>query len=252
MGKLTDKVVIITGISSGIGKATALLFALEGALVVGADVNSEKALEVIKEIELEDGRGVFIKTDVSKSDNVDRLVQKALSFGKIDILVNNAGVEVVKKLSDTLEEEWDRTIDVNLKSVYLTCKAVLPTMIKQRSGIIINNSSVSALVGSFSTVYSASKGGIVSLSKSLAVEVGSYNIRVNCVLPGAIETPMLDRVNKKLGDPDKIRKERIKLYPIGRFGNAEEVAKTILFLASDDSSFITGTSIIVDGGFISK
>ncbi|MHA2028042.1 MAG: SDR family NAD(P)-dependent oxidoreductase, partial [Candidatus Kariarchaeaceae archaeon] len=149
-------------------------------------------------------------------------------------------------------EEWDKTVNVNLKSVYLTCKKIVPIMIKQKYGVIVNTSSVSALVGSFSTVYSATKGGIVSFSKALAVEVAEHNIRVNCILPGAIETPMLARVNQKLGNPEQIREERMKLYPMGRFGVPEEVASVMVFLASDDSSFITGESLVVDGGFVSK
>ncbi|MHA1984905.1 MAG: SDR family NAD(P)-dependent oxidoreductase [Candidatus Hodarchaeales archaeon] len=252
MAKLDGKVAIITGIADGIGKATAFKFAQEKAIVIGADIDQEKGLETIKKIESLEGKSLFVKTDVSISEDVDNLIKQALSFGKIDILVNNAGIEVVKKLIDTSEEEWDKTFNVNLKSVYLMCQKVIPFMIKQNYGIIVNNSSVSALVGSFSTVYSATKGGIVSFSKALAVEVAQHNIRVNCILPGAIETPMLTRVNEKLGDPEKIREERMKLYPMGRFGVPEEVANAIVFLASEDSSFITGQSLIVDGGYISK
>ncbi len=252
MKRLDGKIAIITGIGSGIGKSTALLFGKEGATVVGADIDQQAGLKVINEIEKDGGSGIFIQTDVSKALEVDVLVQNAISLGRIDVLVNNAGIEVVKSITDTTEEEWDKTIDTNLKSVFLTCQKTIPTMHKQKSGVIINNASVAAIVGSFSAVYSASKGGIVSLTKALAVDLGPSNIRVNCVLPGAIETPMLDRVNKKLGDEKKIREERIKSYPIGRFGNPEEVAKTILFLASDDASFITGASVVVDGGFSSK
>lgn len=252
MRKLEDKISIITGVGSGIGRSTALLFANEGSIVIGADLDENRGEKVIAEIKKKGGKGIFVKTDVSISEDVIKLVEKALFMGKIDILVNNAGVEVVKNLVDTTEDEWDNTLDVNLKSVFLTCKYIIPVMQKQGEGVIINNSSVAAIVGSFSTVYSASKGGIVSLSKALAVNLGPSNIRVNCILPGAIETPMLDRVNEKLGDPDVIRNERIKSYPIGRFGKAEEVAKTILFLASEDASFITGASIVIDGGFSSK
>ncbi|MHA2101415.1 MAG: SDR family NAD(P)-dependent oxidoreductase [Candidatus Kariarchaeaceae archaeon] len=250
--KLDGKITIITGIGSGIGKSTALLFGEEGATVVGADIDQQAGLKVIKEIERNGGNGIFIQTDVSNATEVDVLVQNAISLGRIDVLVNNAGIEVVKSITDTTEEEWDKTIDTNLKSVFLTCQKTIPTMRKQKTGVIINNASAAAIVGSFSAVYSASKGGILSLTKALAVDLGPSNIRVNCILPGAIETPMLDRVNKKLGDAEKIREERIKSYPIGRFGNPEEVAKTILFLASDDASFITGASIVVDGGFSSK
>lgn len=252
MKKLEGKISIITGVGSGIGKATAQLFANEGSIVIGADLDKDKGEKVIEEINKNGGKGIFVKTNVSNSDDIKILMEKALSMGKIDILVNNAGIEVVKSIVDTSEDEWDNVLNVNLKSVFLTCKNVIPIMQKQGSGVIINNASVAAIVGSFSTVYSASKGGILSLSKALAVELGPLNIRVNCVLPGAIETPMLDRVNEKLGDPNKIRTERIKLYPIGRFGTSEEVANTILFLASEDASFITGASIVIDGGFSSK
>jgi NAD(P)-dependent dehydrogenase (short-subunit alcohol dehydrogenase family) len=252
LGRLENKIAIITGISSGIGKSTGLIFGKEGAIVVGADIDSEGGLAVIEEIVQYGGQGIFVRADLSNSHDVDNLVKQASSLGRIDVLVNNAGIEVVKSLTDTTEEEWDKTIDVNLKSVFLTCKKVIPIMIEQKSGSIINNASVAAVVGSFSAVYSATKGGIISLSKALAVDVGKYNIRVNCILPGAIETPMLDRVNEKLGDPQEIRKERIKSYPMGRFGETEEVSNTILFLASDESSFITGSSIIIDGGFSAK
>ncbi|MCE7734512.1 MAG: glucose 1-dehydrogenase [Candidatus Heimdallarchaeota archaeon] len=252
MKRLDGKIAIITGIGYGIGKSTALLFGDEGATVVGADIDQSAGLEVIKEIERNGGTGIFVQADVSKANDVEVLVQTASSLGRIDVLINNAGIEVVKSITDTTEEEWDKTIDTNLKSVFLTCKKTIPTMRKQNAGVIINNSSAAAIVGSFSAVYSASKGGILSLTKALAVDLGPSNIRVNCILPGAIETPMLDRVNKKLGDVEKVREERIKAYPIGRFGNPEEVAKTILFLASDDASFITGASIVVDGGFSSK
>lgn len=252
MKKLEGKISIITGVGSGIGKATAQLFANEGSIVIGADLDKDKGEKVIEEINKNGGKGIFVKTNVSNSDDIKILMEKALSMGKIDILVNNAGIEVVKSIVDTSEDEWDNVLNVNLKSVFLTCKNVIPIMQKQGSGVIINNASVAAIVGSFSTVYSASKGGILSLSKALAVELGPLNIRVNCVLPGAIETPMLDRVNEKLGDPNKIRTERIKLYPIGRFGTSKEVANTILFLASEDASFITGASIVIDGGFSSK
>ena len=158
----------------------------------------------------------------------------------------------MKKLEDTTEEEWEKTIKVNLKSVFLCSKDIIPEMRKIGGGVIINNSSAAALVGSFSPVYSASKGGTVALTKSLAVELAPDNIRVNCICPGAIETPMLQRVIEKQGDPEFIRKTRINSYPMGRFGTPEEVAQTALFLASNDSSFITGGVFVVDGGFTSR
>lgn len=252
MNRLKEKVVLITGIGSGIGRATAMIFAQEGAKVVGADINQEKGIEVIEAIKRAGGEAIFVKADVSETSDVKRLVKKALVYGRIDVLFNNAGVELVKKLKDTTEEEWDRIIKINLRSTFLCCKYVIPEMIKRGGGVIINNSSVAGLVGSFSSAYSASKGAIIALTKTLAVELASDNIRVNCICPGAIETPMLHRVLRKQGDPELIRRERIKSYPMRRFGKPEEAAQTALFLACDESSFMTGTVVVVDGGFTSR
>ena len=246
MKKLEGKTVIITGISSGIGRVTAILFANEGANIVGADIKSDEGFDVIETIRKSGGKAIFVRSDVSKLEDVKELVRRALEFKIIDVLFNNAGDEVVKKLEDTTEEEWDRTIDVNLKSAFLCSKYVIPELRKTGGGVIINNSSAAALVGSFSPVYSASKGGIVALTKSLAVELATDNIRVNCICPGAIETPMLQRVIEKQGDPEFIRKTRINSYPMGRFGRPEEVAQTALFLACDTSSFVTGPAVVVD------
>ena len=252
MRKLEGKTAIITGISSGIGRATAILFAKEGANIVGSDINSEGGKTVIETIEGLGGNSVFIKSDISITEDVKHLVKRAHEFKTVDVLFNNAGIEVVKKLEDTSEEEWERTIDVNLKSVFLCTKYIIPGMRENGGGTIINNSSAAALVGSFSPVYSASKGGIVALTKSLAIELAPDNIRVNCVCPGAIETPMLQRVIEKQGDPKIVRDTRTSLYPLGRFGKSEEIAKAVLFLACDDSSFVTGGVFVIDGGFTSR
>jgi NAD(P)-dependent dehydrogenase (short-subunit alcohol dehydrogenase family) len=252
MTRLSGKTAIITGISYGIGRSTAILFAKEGANIVGADIETAEGDHVIELIQGMGRRAMFVEADVSNSSDIEHLVNEVLKFSKIDILFNNAGIEVVKRLEDTSEEEWDKTLDVNLKSMFLCSKSVIPEMRKGGGGIIINVSSAAALVGSFSPVYSASKGGIVALTKSLAVELAPDNIRVNCICPGAIETPMLKRVIEKQGDPKIIREERMKNYPLGRFGTPEEIAQTALFLASSDSSFITGGVFIVDGGFTSQ
>jgi len=249
--KLKDRVALITGISSGIGCATAMLFAHEGAKVVGADIDQRKGLEVVEAIKNAGGEAIVIKADVSEIDDAKRMVTEALHlYSRIDILFNNAGIELVKTLKETTEKEWDKIIKVNLRSVFLCCKYVIPEMIRRGGGIIINNASVAGLVGSFSSAYSASKGGIISLTKALALELASYNIRVNCICPGAIETPMLQRVFEKQGGA-RARENRIKSYPMGRFGKPEEVAQVALFLASEQSSFMTGTFIVVDGGFTS-
>ena len=229
-----------------------MLFAQEGAKVVGADIDQEKGLEVIEAIKRGGGEAAFVNADVSETSDVKKLVKKALVYGRLDILFNNAGIELVKKLKDTTEEDWDKIIKANLRSAFLCCKYVIPEMTKRGGGIIINNASVAGLVGSFSTAYSASKGAIIALTKTLAVELAPDNIRVNCICPGAIETPMIHRVLEKQGDSELIRRERIKQYPMGRFGDPEEVAQTALFLACDESSFMTGAIVVVDGGFTAR
>jgi NAD(P)-dependent dehydrogenase (short-subunit alcohol dehydrogenase family) len=252
MGRLENKIVVITGVSAGIGRASALLFAEEGATVVGADIDEIQGGEVEAAIQEAGCMAHFVKADVSKQEDVANLFAKSNELGGVDVLFNNAGVEVVKSLQDTTEEEWDRSVSVNLKSVYLCIKHALPQMEKKGKGVIINNSSAAGLVGSFSPSYSAAKGGIISLTKALAVDLGPSNIRVNCFCPGAIETPMLQRVIEMQGDPKEVRERRLKNYPVGRFGTSEEVAYAALFLASDESSFITGAVLPVDGGFTSR
>ena len=251
MGRLEGKIVVITGVGAGIGEASALLFAKEGATVVGADIDNDGGVSVVKTIQESGGKAFFVKADVSVQKDVVQLLSKAEGMGGVDILFNNAGIEVVKSLVETTEDEWDRSVSVNLKSVYLCIKHALPQMEKKGKGVIINNSSVAGLVGSFSPSYSAAKGGIIALTKALAADLGPSNIRVNCICPGAIETPMLQRVIERQGDPAEVRERRLRNYPIGRFGTPEEIAQTALFLASDESSFITGAIIPVDGGFTS-
>jgi NAD(P)-dependent dehydrogenase (short-subunit alcohol dehydrogenase family) len=194
----------------------------------------------------------FVKADVSYESDIKALFEITKEMGGIDVLFNNAGVEVAKGLLDTSEEEWEKNVNVNLKSVFFCCKYAIQQMKENGKGVIINNSSVAGLVGSFSPAYSAAKGGIIALTKALAADFGEYNIRVNCICPGAIETPMLERVIDYQGDPPEVRARRLKNYPLTRFGYPHEVAQTALFLASDESSFVTGATIVVDGGFTAK
>ncbi|MFX0107421.1 MAG: SDR family NAD(P)-dependent oxidoreductase [Candidatus Hodarchaeota archaeon] len=252
MGKLKDKVALITGVGEGIGEATAMLFAEEGANLVCVDINKKTGKKVVESIQEMGGSAVFVKADVSKVSDIKSAIEVTREKGGLDVLFNNAGIEVAKGILETTEEEWNHSVDVNLKSVFMFCKLAIPEMETKGGGSIINNSSAAGLVGSFSPAYSAAKGGIIALTKALAVDFGPKNIRVNCICPGAIETPMLQRVIQRQGDPTEVRERRTANYPLGRFGSAEEVANTALFLASDDSSFITGAVIVVDGGFTSK
>ncbi len=194
----------------------------------------------------------FVRVDVSRESDIQELFEVTRGMGGVDVLFNNAGIEVAKGLLDTSEEDWDRNVNVNLKSVFFCCKYAVHQMKEKGRGVIINNSSTAGLVGSFSPAYSAAKGGIIALTKALAVDFGKFNIRVNCICPGAIETPMLERVIDIQGDPAEVRARRLKNYPLTRFGYPHEVAQTALFLASEESSFVTGATITVDGGFTAK
>ena len=248
--ELENKVAIVTGGSSGIGRAIAELFAKEGAKVVVADINS--AEEVLKTIRQNGGRAEFIKTDVSDSSQVKRLVDETLRlFGAVDIVCNNAGIELLKLLTDTGENEWDRVIDINLKGPFLVCKYVLPHMISRRRGAIVNTASQLGIVGAEKfTAYCASKGGLILLTKAMALECAKYGIRVNSICPGAIETPLLEREVNLDKDPEEAKLRFVSKHPLGRLGNPEEIANAVLFLASDRASFVTGESLVVDGGYV--
>jgi NAD(P)-dependent dehydrogenase (short-subunit alcohol dehydrogenase family) len=247
---LLDKVAIITGATSGIGRATALLFAREGARVTLSGRNEARGEEVRAQIEAEGGEAIFVPSDVRRLDDCRRTVDTTLSsFGRVDILFNNAGVLHPRTVVECTEEEWDATVDSNLKGTFLMSKCALPHMIDQNSGIVINNSSGWGLVGGDRAApYCAAKGGVVLLTKAMAIDHGPQGIRVNCICPGDVDTPMM---------PDEARKRGISWEdycaaaadrPLGRVGTPEEIAKTVLFLASDDSSFITGAALVVDGG----
>ena len=252
MKRLEGKIAIITGVAAGIGRASAELFAKHGAHVIGGDIDEKEGISLEDSIRKSGGVLTYLNSDVSKVRELGKLFEIADGLGGVDVLFNNAGVEVAKGLLETSEEDWDRNVNVNLKSIFFSCKLAIQQMKSKGRGSIINNSSVAGLVGSFSPAYSAAKGGIIALTKALAADFGQFNIRVNCICPGAIETPMLERVMDYQGDPIEVRARRLKNYPLGRFGNSDEIAQTALFLASDDSSFVTGATIIVDGGFTSK
>jgi NAD(P)-dependent dehydrogenase (short-subunit alcohol dehydrogenase family) len=252
MGKLGGKVAVITGAASGIGRASALLFAKEGAHVVAADIDVEGGKETEALVGKEGGNAIFVRTNVTLESDVKNLIQETVTrFGRLDILFNNAGIVLVKFLEDTTNEEWERVIGINLKSIFFSVKYSIPIMKQQNKGVIINTSSVSGIVGQPVTpIYSASKGAVVLLTKSLAVDYARYGIRVNCICPGMVDTPMIRRHIATMEDPEGFRKDRENRHPIGRFIKPEEVAQAALYLASDDSSAITGTALLVDGGLL--
>jgi NAD(P)-dependent dehydrogenase (short-subunit alcohol dehydrogenase family) len=248
--RLQDKVALITGGTSGIGEATALLFAAEGAHVAIAGRNDQRGHAITAQVLQSGGKAIFIRTDVRKSEECRRAVDETLTaFGKLDILFNNAGVFYPHTILDCSEEEWDLQLDINLKGTFLMSKFALPGMIQQGSGTIINNSSGWGIVGGDKAVaYCASKGGVVLLTKAMAIDHGPQGIRVNCVCPGDVDTPMLPEDARMRGLNWKDYLAGCANRPLGRIGTVDEIAKAVLFLASDDSSFMTGAALVVDGG----
>jgi NAD(P)-dependent dehydrogenase (short-subunit alcohol dehydrogenase family) len=253
LARLKDKVALISGAGSGIGKTTALLFAKEGALLSVVDWNLASAADTVAAIQANGGHAISIKADVSKAAEVKSMIQKTIqAYGQIDILFNNAGVmQPLKTTVETSEEDWDRVIDINLKGTFLALKYGIPEMIKCGGGSIINSSSMAGLLGfPYMPAYAASKAGIVLLTKSAALEYAGQNIRINCICPGTIKTPMAASLAKEpnLKNYEPLRKQ----IPLGRRGTPTEIARAVLFLASDDASYITGTALNIDGGVIAR
>jgi NAD(P)-dependent dehydrogenase (short-subunit alcohol dehydrogenase family) len=248
--RLETKVALITGGTSGIGEATALLFAREGAKVAITGRNESRGHAVVARILESGGQGIFVRTDVHHARECKRAVDETLrSFGRLDILFNNAGVYFPHTALECSEEEWDLQIDINLKGTFLMSKYALEPMLAQGGGVIVNNSSGWGLVGGDKGVaYCASKGGVVLLTKAMAIDHGRQGIRVNCVCPGDVETPMLPEDARMRGLDWKTYLAGCENRPMGRIGTPEEIAKAVLFLASDDSSFMTGAALAVDGG----
>ncbi len=250
--RLQNKVAVITGAASGIGRAAAVLFAKEGAKVVVADINDEGGKETVNLIEASGGEGTFVHTDVTQAQEVQNMIKTAVeTYGKLDILYNNAGVPGVSTPSEFVEEaDWDCTYAVNVKSIFLACKYAIPQMKQQGGGVIINTTSVSAdRPRPNMACYVSSKGAAEVLTKALALELAPQNIRVNCVNPVLADTPMAPKFIPKGLDPEPILKAVIEsTIPMGRMATAEEVAYGALYLACDESSFVTGIALPVDGG----
>lgn len=252
MKRLEGKIAIITGSTEGMGKATALLFAKQGAKVAVTGRTEETGKEVEKEIIDAGGEAKYFPLDVSREENCKEVVEAVVhQWGGLDILVNNAGVTGVDKPThEVTEEEWDQVFDIDVKGVFFMTKHAVPHLKKSGNGSIVNFSSIYGLVGSRElTPYHAAKGAVTLLTKKDAITYGPDNIRVNSVHPGTILTPLVEKLADE--DPEYEEKQR-KLHPIGRLGKPEEVANVVLFLASDESSFITGASIPVDGGYTAQ
>jgi NAD(P)-dependent dehydrogenase (short-subunit alcohol dehydrogenase family) len=251
--KLKGKVALVTGGTEGIGFATAGLFLKEGAKVVISGRSQEKGAKAVAELE-KLGEVLFVEGDVSKASDASGMVESTVSrFGGIDIVFNNAGIYIEKKAEDMSEDEWDRLIDINLKGTFLVSKYAVPHLRARGGGAIVNNSSDAGLVGNRSCpAYCASKGGVTVMTKAMALDYANDGIRVNCVNPGVVDTPMVAREVQLSGDPDKCVSQMDSDHPIGRIGKPEEVAKAVLFLASNESSFITGTALSVDGGLTAQ
>jgi NAD(P)-dependent dehydrogenase (short-subunit alcohol dehydrogenase family) len=247
--ELQGKIALVTGDTSGIGRETAVLFAKAGANVVVAGRRDPEGEQTIKLIRENGGDGLFVRTDVSKPSDVESVIQKTVErFGRLDVAFNNAGVEgVLAPIIRQSEEDFDRTIAINLKGVWLCLKYEIRQMLKQGGGAIVNMASTTGLVGAVgAAAYSASKHGVIGLTKTAALETAKSSIRVNAVCPSFTETPMADRIFRT----PAVRKYLLSGHPVGRFGKPSEIAEAVLWMCSDRASFMTGQSLVLDGGFL--
>jgi len=252
MNEFQDKVVIVTGATSGSGRAAAIAYAREGAKVVVAGRRATEGEETVRLLQAQGGEGIFVKTDVSKAVQVKELVERTLQkFGRLDIAFNNAGIEQVPlPFLEQDEETFDQVVDINAKGVWLCMKYEIPAMLKTGGGSIVNTASVFGVIGvPGNEIYIASKHAIVGLTKSVAVEFGKQGIRVNAILPGVVDTDMWQRF---AGDKPEVQAQWLALHPIGRIGKPDDVAEAALWLSSSKSSFVTGHSLMVDGGFTAQ
>jgi len=250
MNILADKVAIITGGASGIGRATALLFAQEGAAVAIMDIDDDQGQATIGEIEANGGKAIFIHGNVAQAVDCHNVVEKTVAaFGRLDILFNNAGIVRRANVVDTTEAEWDKVMAVNVKSIFLMSKYAIPYMEKAGGGSIINASSGWGLRGGpLAVSYCASKGAVTNLTRAMAIDLGSHNIRVNCVCPGDTDTPMLRDEARQLGQSEEAFMAAAAARPLQRYALPMEIAQAVLYLASDAASYITGSALVIDGG----
>lgn len=245
-----DKVVLITGAGSGIGRKTAIMFAERGAKVAVNDISEERGKETVEMIKSNGGEAIFILGDISISSEAERIVKETIgTFGRLDILVNNAGIVLAGKVENTSEEDFDKTMAINVKGPFLLSKFAIQQMKKQGGGVIVNVSSEAGLKGIPDRfAYSVSKGALISLTKSIAIDYAKENIRANCVCPGTTYTQGLAERLKKLPNPDEVLRQMAERRPLGRLGREEEIAFAILFAACDEAAYMTGSIINIDGG----
>ncbi len=248
--KLQNRTAIITGAAAGIGAASASLFASEGAQIVAVDVDRERLNRFSSQLEKAGAKCLAVPADVSQRGDVEAVIRSATqTFGRIDILFNNAGIVPTGKLEATSEEQWDRAMAINVKSMYLFCHAVIPRMKAQGGGVILNTASATALRAVVDRAcYTATKAAVIGLTKSMAVDYVRDNIRVNCLCPGTVDTPSLGGRLAAFPDPAQARKNFIARQPMGRFGTAEEIAQAALYLVSPAAEFVTGVAFPIDGG----
>ena len=251
MASLIGKVAIVTGGSSGIGKATAIAFAREGAKVVVASRREKEGQETVKQVQSAGSEGFFIKTDVSKETDVSAMVEKTIAtYGHLDYAFNNAGIEQIPTpLVEQTEETFDQVMDINVKGVWLCMKHQIPQMLVSGGGAIVNMSSIAGIIGAPGLpIYVASKHAVLGLTKSVALEYAKEGIRINAVCPGMIETDLLDRAFAN----QEVKERLIAMHPIGRVGKPEEIAEAVVWLCSDKASFVTGQSLPLDGGYVAQ
>jgi NAD(P)-dependent dehydrogenase (short-subunit alcohol dehydrogenase family) len=247
-GKLAGKVAFVTGAANGIGRAAALAFAREGASVVAADISEQGNQETARMVEELGGRALAVRCDVTRAEDVKAALDKAVeAFGRLDVAFNNAGTEQpVTATADLTEDEWDRVVSINLRSVFLCMKYQVPLMLKHGGGSIVNTSSGAGVKGfAGQAAYSAAKHGVIGLTKAAALDYAKFNIRVNAVCPGIIDTPMMQRFTE--GTPEG-RERVIAQEPVGRMGTPEEIAEAVLWLCSDTAGFVIGHALVIDGG----
>ena len=252
MNEFQDKVAIVTGATSGIGRAAAIAYAREGAKVVVAGRRATEGEETVRLLQAQGGEGIFVKTDVSKAGQVKELVERTLQkFGRLDIAFNNAGIEQVPlPFLEQDEQTFDQVVDINAKGVWLCMKYEIPAMLKTGGGSIVNTASVFGVIGvPGNEIYIASKHAVIGLTKSAAVEFGKQGIRVNAILPGVVDTDMYQRF---AGEKPEFRAQMTAMHPIGRMGKPDDIADAAIWLSSSKSSFVTGHSLMVDGGYTAQ